>query len=149
MSTTALTASERAVLLRYASSLPKGSETRRAIVAAVKVAGWTDFMNFVQGSDANECFREAQEDAAAEHRADWESDYDEDDDYEASYTGTIAEKSRFVFRSREPMSKADAYKFADKDIKHNDKWGPAFAIPVADPSGKRTIGYLFYGYASS
>ena len=30
-----LTASEQADLLRYASSLPKGSETRRAIVAAV------------------------------------------------------------------------------------------------------------------
>lgn len=31
----ALTASEQATLLRYASSLPKGHETRRAIVAAV------------------------------------------------------------------------------------------------------------------
>ena len=31
---TALTASERATLLRYASSLPKGNETRRAILAA-------------------------------------------------------------------------------------------------------------------
>ena len=31
----ALTASERATLLRYASSLPKGNETRRAILAAV------------------------------------------------------------------------------------------------------------------
>lgn len=30
-----LTASEQADLLRFASSLPKGSETRRAIVAAV------------------------------------------------------------------------------------------------------------------
>lgn len=35
MPTTALTASERATLLRYASALPNESETRRAIVAAV------------------------------------------------------------------------------------------------------------------
>jgi len=125
-------------------------------LGVMKVAGGTDFMNFVQGSDAKRCFREAQEDAAAAHREDWESENFDDDDgwggapeYEASYTGTIAEKHEFVFRSREPMSRADAYKFADKDINHNDKWGPAFAIPVADPSGKRTIGYLFYGIASS
>ena len=37
-----LTASEKAALLRYASSLPVESETRRAIVAAVKVAGMDD-----------------------------------------------------------------------------------------------------------
>jgi hypothetical protein len=125
-------------------------------IGVMKVAGGSEFMNFVQGSDAKRCFHEAQENAAAAHRADWESEnYDDDDDgyggreYEASYTGTIAEKHEFVFRSREPMSRADAYKFAGKDIDRNDKFGPAFAIPVADPSGKRTIGYLFYGIASS
>jgi hypothetical protein len=122
-------------------------------IGVMKVAGGSEFMNFVQGSDAKRCFHEAQENAAAEHRADWESENDDDGDggreYEASYTGTIAEKHEFVFRSREPMSRADAYKFADKDIDRNDKFGPAFAIPVADPSGKRTIGYLFYGIASS
>lgn len=164
MPTTAPTASERAALLRYASSHGKAQSMARRVASrytalkglgVMKVAGGTDFMNFVQGSDAKKCFREAQEDAAAAHRADWESDYDEDDDwggereYEASYTGTIAEKDDFVFRSREPMSRADASKFAERDINHNDKWGPAFAIPVADPSGKRTIGYLFYGIASS
>jgi hypothetical protein len=123
-------------------------------IGVMKVAGGSEFMNFVQGSDAKRCFHEAQENAAAAHRADWESEnYDDDGyggrEYEASYTGTIAEKHEFVFRSREPMSRADAYKFADKDIDRNDKFGPAFAIPVADPSGKRTIGYLFYGIASS
>lgn len=115
--------------------------------AALKQAGASGFVDFVRGDDARQCFREAREEALYDHRNHWD---DEDDgDYEPSYTGTIAEKNKFVLRSQEPMSMADANKFADKDIEKNDKWGPAFAVPVADPSGKRVIGYLFYGYASN
>jgi hypothetical protein len=30
------------------------------------------------------------------------------------------------------MSEQDAYAFANKDIDNNDKWGPAFAVPIAN-----------------
>lgn len=50
--TKTLTASEQSALLRYASALPKGHETRRAIVAAVKVAasgGWAAVFEALDG----------------------------------------------------------------------------------------------------
>lgn len=57
-----LTAPEQAALLRYASSLPKGSETRRAIVAAVKVAAgdtWGMRLNELKREYMGEVIREA------------------------------------------------------------------------------------------
>lgn len=60
--TKTLTASEQATLLRYASSLPKGSETRRAIVAAVKVAAggtWGRRLNELKQEYMGEVVREA------------------------------------------------------------------------------------------
>ena len=58
-----LTASERATLLRYASSLPKGNETRRVILAAVKVAAprdtWGRRLKEVKAEYMGEVVREA------------------------------------------------------------------------------------------
>lgn len=59
-----LTASERKTLLRYASSLPAESETRRAIVAAVKVAAagtWGRRLNELKAEYMSEVVREAVE----------------------------------------------------------------------------------------
>ena len=60
--TKTLTASEQSALLRYASALPKGSETRRAIVAAVKVAAggtWGRRLNELKQEYMGEVVREA------------------------------------------------------------------------------------------
>lgn len=100
--------------------------------AALKVA-YREFVNFVRGDNAKKCFLEAQQNARGG------SGYD--------YAGTIGEKEGFVLRSQEPMSKADARYFIDVDLDENDRGGPAFAVPVSDPSGKRVSGYFFYGIA--
>lgn len=84
-----------------------------------RTAGGSDFHQFGHGADVKEAYRNAMEDARHEygHRG---------------YTGSMAEKNGYEVRSREPMTQADAYKFADRDLEKNDKWGPAFAVPVTE-----------------
>lgn len=72
------------------------------------------------------------------------------------YTGTIAEKHSVVLRKKFPMTEreAEAFIYGGKngggDIEQNDKWGPAFAVPICESEENRKfIGYVFYGYASS
>ena len=84
-----------------------------------RTAGGCDFSDFAIGKSAEEAFRNA----VAESR--YEKGH-------GSYSGTIGEKSGFTTRSREPMTLAQAHAFADKDINNNDKWGPAFAVPVTE-----------------
>ncbi len=47
------------------------------------------------------------------------------------YTGTIAEKDGYTVRSRTPMSPKAAEEFAEQDGQDNEKWGPAYAVPVS------------------
>ena len=84
-----------------------------------KQAGATDFFNFIEVSDPRAAFNEAV--ANARH----ESGH-------GGYTGTIAEKSSFVIRNRAERTYDEAQDFAQDDAGNNDKWGPAFAIPVVE-----------------
>lgn len=87
-------------------------------LARQKKAGADSFMNYGRGTDAKAVFRDLLSDAK------YESGH-------GGYSGTIAEKSSFVMRSSTPMTMTEAQQFIHKDIERNDKWGPAFAVPVA------------------
>ncbi len=89
------------------------------VLSRFKRAGGSDFSVFVPGTDAKAAFREAVEDAQHESG-------------HGGYSGTIAEKSSFTIRRHEPMTREEAHAFSDQDIEKNDKWGPAFAIPIAE-----------------
>jgi hypothetical protein len=63
------------------------------------------------------------------------------------YTGTIAEKDRFIVIGKAETLK-DAYQMADpSQPATDDKWGPAGCIETKDESGKPI--FLFFGWASS
>lgn len=94
-------------------------ELRRAASALRRTAGATDFSVFVRGTDPRKAFREAVDDARHEHG-------------HGGYSGSIAEKNDFKMRSSTPMTRDEAHAFIDKDIERSDKWGPAFAVPVAE-----------------
>jgi hypothetical protein len=96
-------------------------------------AGGSDFYTFGRGSDPKAIFRELVEDARHESG-------------HGGYTGTIAEKDGFKVVSK-PLLKDEARKFANREAGKNDKWGPAWAIPVSE--GGKVIGYMFFGMASS
>jgi hypothetical protein len=83
------------------------------------IAGGSDFQNFGKGTDPKAVFRTLVENARYESGR-------------GGYSGTIAEKSDFELRSRTPMSRQQAREFLDRDLGHNDKWGPAFAVPIAE-----------------
>jgi hypothetical protein len=84
-----------------------------------KQAGGSDFSVFVKGTDARRAFEEAVKEAR------YESGH-------GGYSGTIAEKSGYKIRKSTPMSMEVAGDFVDSDLEHNDKWGPAFAVPVCE-----------------
>lgn len=83
-----------------------------------KQAGGCGFSVYVPVPDAQKAFREAVEDARHERG-------------HGGYSGTIAEKDGFTIRSRTPMSRSEANAFVARDEDRNDKWGPAYAVPVA------------------
>lgn len=94
--------------------------------------GATNFMVQSEGKTAQEAFDEAVKEAQYEygHRG---------------YTGTIAEKQRFV-SIQCPQGK-DPRQYADELMEANDKrienkWGPAGCIYLGENK------YLFFGYAS-
>jgi hypothetical protein len=71
----------------------------------------------------------------------------------SGYTGTLAEKENYVIIQDTPLTLHEAGILAEKliddcDDRIDDKWGPAGAIPVCSKDGK-TIGWLFFGWASS
>lgn len=89
------------------------------VAARAKQAGATDFYVFVKNKNPKRAFQEAVDDAR------YESGH-------GGYSGSIAEKDGFTIRKRDPMSMSAARAFANKDIDRNDKWGPAFAVPVGE-----------------
>lgn len=94
-------------------------EQRVASLYLRKQAGGSDFMMYVPISDVKKAFREAVSEARHESG-------------HGGYTGTIAEKSDYSVRSHDSMTQAQAFAFADRDIERNQKWGPAFAVPVSE-----------------
>ena len=84
-----------------------------------KTAGGSDFQEYVNGSDARRCFAEAVQNAKYDYGS-------------GGYTGTIAEKDSFKIVSRTPMTEHQATEYMEANISRNDKWGPAFAIPIAE-----------------
>jgi hypothetical protein len=99
--------------------------------------GACNFTTFRRGASLEAAFREARQDAL------YESGH-------GGYTGTIAEKSSVVLRRPQPMTRQQAIEFIEVDVLENDKWGPAFALRIADnKNGQPYEGYVFYGFASS
>lgn len=99
--------------------------------------GACDFYKYQPGSDARQAFNEATDHARYMNG-------------HGGYTGTIAEKPSFEIIQRTPLPKKEAYELAEKRVEDNDKWGPAFAIPVQDEKEpNKTAGWLFFGFASS
>ncbi len=95
------------------------------------------FDNSIPGTDPNEAFNSAVEQAQYDHG-------------HAGYTGTIAEKDGFVVKSKTPLSDDDLKAEIEATIADNDKWGPAFALPMADKEDKtKSAGWVFYCCASS
>jgi hypothetical protein len=89
------------------------------VAARAKQAGSASFEVFIKNKDPKRAFQQAVDDAR------YESGH-------GGYSGTISEKDSFTIRQRDPMSMSAARTFAHKDIDRNDKWGPAFAIPVGE-----------------
>ena len=89
------------------------------VVARFKRAGASGFRVFIKNPDPKAAFREAVEDAQHESG-------------HGGYSGTIAEKDGYEVRSRDPLPHDAAHAFADKDGENNDKWGPAYAVPVSE-----------------
>lgn len=107
--------------------------------------GSYSFLNTVQGTDLNSAFQAAHSEALYEHG-------------HRGYTGTIAEKQDCELRSALIFTHEEANAFiygspqcgTPPDIEENFKWGPAFAIKIADdPQTRKHSGFIFYGYASS
>ena len=117
-------------------------ESVRRVVANFnrRKAGASDFYVYLQVSDAKKAFARARLEAA-------EAD-DQEQSFEGGYSGTILEKDSFKIQTS-PLPLKEAMKFADSDVENNDKWGPAFCIPVLGPDKKTVIGHYFYGFASS
>jgi len=69
----------------------------------------------------------------------------------AGYTGTIAEKISYVMRNDGvPIPEKIVDEFVDNDMDSNNKWGPAFCVPICKSIEDQEItGYVFYGWASS
>jgi hypothetical protein len=109
--------------------------------ASVMTEGSASFQVFVPNADPKLAFRDAVKAAQEEHGS-------------GGYSGTIAEKEKYTVRSSDPLTKAQALKVIKREIGDNDKWGPAWAIPIADTaktqdSSAKIVGWMFYGMASS
>lgn len=95
--------------------------------------GAEQFMTQAEGKTPQEAFNKAYVTAGYDHG-------------HGGYTGTIAEKQKFVLidvpKGNNPVTYAD--ELMDNDDKRiDDKWGPAGCVKIED--GK----YLFFGWASS
>ncbi len=109
--------------ITYTVTLKKSGKGKKSHLAQMKhLAGAADFYVLQAGEDVNKAWRDAIE-------------YAHHDRGYGGYSGTIAEKNEgYKIKVREPMSKQDAYAYAERTIDQNDKWGEAFAIPVIDHS---------------
>lgn len=86
--------------------------------------GGTTFSQYQPGLEVRAAFTEAHDLARYEHG-------------NAGYTGSLAEKDSYNVITREPMSRSEADRLADRlindsDPRIDDKWGPAGAIPVVN-----------------
>jgi hypothetical protein len=104
--------------------------------------GGEQFDNFVRKTEliasVEEAFRHAQDNARYMYG-------------HGGYTGTIAEKPGFVMRNNgKPVSREKVIAWGYQDGEDNDKWGPAYCVPVTKEEGDKEIGgWFFYGWASS
>lgn len=103
--------------------------------------GAQTFMNYQAGANVADAFTQAADDAAYENG-------------HGGYTGSLAEKHSFVIIAPTPLTRAEARVAArklinDRDDRVDDKWGPAGAIPIRADDGTDTIGWVFFGWASS
>jgi hypothetical protein len=89
------------------------------VLSRWKRAGGSSFENYVPKTDPKAAFSEAVQDAQHESG-------------HGGYSGTIAEKSGFTIRRHQPMTREQAREFINDDIEKNDKWGPAYAVPIAE-----------------
>jgi hypothetical protein len=112
------------------------AQARSVVSRFLRKAGGNEFWVYIKDSNVKQAFRQAVDDARHESG-------------HGGYTGTIAEKSEFKIRQHSPMTQEQADKFTGTDIEKNDKWGPAFAIPISASENGPTVGWLFYGIASS
>jgi len=95
--------------------------------------GANSFYTTSQGRTAKEAFTNAVEDARYEYG-------------HGGYTGTIAEKDRFVMIEcpKGAIPEEYAHELIDKeDYRIDDKWGPAGCISLGNEQ------FLFFGWASS
>jgi hypothetical protein len=111
----------------------------------VTAAGANTFETYRDGADVMTAFRDAVEEAGWEHG-------------HGGYNRTIPEKTDYVIITDRPMSHDHANRPAsdllDRDVPRvADKWGPAGAIPVRQPTSPAgqndPDGWLFFGRASS
>ena len=91
----------------------------RVTARYLKKAGGSEFSVYAVGTDAKSAFQKAVSEARHERGS-------------GGYSGTIAEKDSFKLRSSDPMTRAQARAFMEEDIEWNDKWGPAFAVSIAE-----------------
>jgi hypothetical protein len=88
--------------------------------------GANTFSVFIHGTNADDAFRAAHDDATYERG-------------HGGYSGTIAEKGTYTLITTTPMTEAEATAHANAllaadDPRISDKWGPAGAIPVKTDS---------------
>lgn len=107
--------------------------------------GAEQFVTYAKGSNMQDAFHSAHEEAAWEHG-------------HGGYTGTIAEKPgayrtpREVPRfeaTREGLNAANTWAWDDLNEYDNDKWGECLALPVYKVGSDEVEGWYFYGWASS
>lgn len=95
------------------------------------------FRNLVKGDTPEKAFSDAVDKAAYDYG-------------HSGYTGTIAEKPSFEMRNDgKSLTRKEAYAFSKEDGSENEKWEPAFCVPVKADDSEEIVGYLFYGWASS
>ena len=93
---------------------------RARLARTTRTAGATTFENLVWISDAGAAFRSVRQEELEEHG------------HREGYPGTIAAKSGYTVRARDPMTEAAAFAWANNDVNHNDKWDTdALAVPVS------------------
>lgn len=110
-------------LLPAPAPTQQGGRTART----TRTAGATTFSNLVWIADVGSAFRSVRQDELAEHG------------HREGYPGTIAAKTSYTVRSKEPMTQAAALAFSDKDVNNNDKWDrQAFAVPVSKSTALST-----------
>ena len=103
-------------------------------IAKKLTAGGCSFYAYGNGSNAGQVFKALREEAQYQRG-------------HGGYSGTIAEKDDFKIVAK-PMTREEAETKANTQISDNDKWGPAYAIPIIEGKSTQIKGYLFFGIAS-